>query len=98
MPNYVELHDFDPFCSGCSCLFVPLPLQNLKKKWTDSIQGLHVHSTCCSAGAAGVSVSLNGTPVGEIGENGELKLPNARGSCRVGIQGGPSKKMRMTNG
>ena len=60
----------------------------------DGIDGqepcLHVHSTCCSTGAAGVLVSLNGEAAGEIGENGELKLPNATGPCVVGIQGVPS--------
>lgn len=61
---------------------------------SDEIDGqepcLHVHSTCCSTGAAGVLVSLNGEAAGEIGENGELKLPNVTGPCVVGIQGVPS--------
>ena len=51
---------------------------------------LHVHSTCCSASAKGVTVFLNGEEAGEIDENGDLNLPKSTGSCTVGIKGVPS--------
>ncbi|CAK9028259.1 unnamed protein product [Durusdinium trenchii] len=56
---------------------------------------LRVHSPCCSAGAAGVAVSLNGKEVGVISDHGELKLPmgegglSYRGPCMVRIEGVP---------
>ncbi|CAJ1338779.1 unnamed protein product [Effrenium voratum] len=49
---------------------------------------LVVHSACCSSGAAGVAVTLNGDEAGSTGEDGQLIL-QARGSCVVGIQGIP---------
>lgn len=66
-------------------------LARLEAEVEDDAQeaSVQVRSTCCGLGAAGVSITLNGSHVGCLDAEGELRL-DATASCAVGIQGIPA--------